>query len=541
MQSKRVCLILNPHAGKNFEELSGILAVFAAAGWKTDIALKEYGGHAMELARSAAEQGYDLIVAYGGDGTLNQVVNGVMNASTKNGRRSVVGIIPGGTANQWATELGIPADPVKAALLLVNSRVRSIDIGHLDVRALDYPDEASIQEAGKAQENHVAQNGATTRRRKLRTRPGAKHHFLLTAGLGIDAAVIGGVSKTLKYRVGRLAFGVAAAKKLPSEHAFPLRIAMKEKDERPEWEGQSVQVLLGNTRRYADVVELTPNAYIDDGVLDVCVITSGTPLKTVQQITSLLVRRKPADSTTEYFHGAHLSMTLPASVSIQLDGTAIPLKRLVRKSDLRALQDLDDPEQALLTYRFDALPRTLRVAIPRDYDGVLFARTGGRGPSHVPPEQADEQVGSQTDTTSASPSEQHQDDPEDETSQTVKALQTQELHPEERKVEEQEKGQQEQPERDATQPGNGRLISVISAVQVPGRKQCAIIAGITRSKGTGALKLVAVKVTHNSAISKADGQAGSLAFIHELQEGQEIVVEGKQSKRGVITARRVII
>ncbi len=537
MQSRRVCLIINPHAGKNFEELSGILAVFAAAGWKTDIALKEFGGHAMELARSAAEQGYDMIVAYGGDGTLNQVVNGVMNARTRQGRRNVVGIIPGGTANQWATELGIPADPVKAALLLVNSRVRSIDIGHLDVRALEYPGDASIQEAGKAQENHGERNGATPRRKKLMTRPGAKHHFLLTAGLGIDAAVIGGVSKTLKYRVGRLAFGVAAAKKLPNEHAFPLRIAVKEKDEAPEWEGQSVQVLLGNTRRYADVVELTPNAYIDDGVLDVCVITSGTPLTTVQQITSLLVRRKPADVTTEYFHCAHLTMTLPASVSVQLDGTAIPLKRLLKKSDLRALQDLDDPEQALLTYRFDALPRTLRVAIPRDYDGVLFARTGGRGPSHIPPEQAEEQKGSQTDSTSASEAEQKKDGLEDETSQTVKTLQTQELHPGERK----EKGQQEQPEQATTRSGDGRLISVISAVQVPGRKQCAIIAGITRSKGTGALKLVAVKVTHNRAISKADGQAGTFELIHELQEGQEIVVEGKQSKRGVISARRVII
>lgn len=531
MGRKRVCLIINPHAGKNFEELSGILAVFAAAGWKTDIALKEYGGHAMELARDAAEQGYDLIVAYGGDGTLNQVVNGVMNARTKQGRRSVVGIIPGGTANQWATELGIPADPVKAALLLVNSRVRNIDIGHLDVRGLEYPGEVSMQEAGKLQENHVAHDGASPRRKKLRTRPGAKHHFLLTAGLGIDAAVISGVSKTLKYRVGRLAFGVAAAKKLPGEHAFPLRIAMKEKDEAPEWEGQSVQVLLGNTRRYADVVELTPNAYIDDGVLDVCVITSGTPLTTVQQITSLLVRRKPADITTEYFHGAHLTMKLPASVSIQLDGTAIPLKRLLRKSDLRALQDLDDPEQALLTYRFDALPRTLRVAIPSDYDGVLFARTGGRGPSHVPPEQTDEKAGSQTDATSTSSYEKDKNSPEDETSQTLKVLQTQELH-----AEEQKKGErQEQPQHD------GRLISVISAVQVPGRKQCAILAGITRSKGTGALKLVAVKVTHNRAVSKADGQAGSFELIHELQEGQQIVVAGKQSKRGVITARRVII
>ncbi len=57
--------------------------------------LKEYGGQTMKLATKAAEEGYDLIVAYGGDGTLNQLVNGVMNAK---GQNSIVGLIPGGTA-----------------------------------------------------------------------------------------------------------------------------------------------------------------------------------------------------------------------------------------------------------------------------------------------------------------------------------------------------------------------------------------------------------------------------------------------------------
>jgi diacylglycerol kinase family enzyme len=570
MRRKRVCLIINPHAGKNFERLSGILTVFAAAGWKTELALKEYGGHAMELAKDAAERGYDLIVAYGGDGTLNQVVNGVMNARAKHGRRSVIGVVPGGTANQWATELGIPADPVKAALLLVNSRVRSIDIGHLDVLALDYASAPDITEQGENAEGaredgqgeqhgqqdqqdqleiSAAQYGTTPQHKKLRTQSGAKHHFLLTAGLGIDAAVIGGVSKTLKYRVGRLAFGVAAAKKQPSERAFPLRIAMKDRggkqdktdrdggheeheersnNGRPAWEGQSVQVLLGNTRRYADVVELTPNAYINDGVLDMCVITSGSPLATAQQIMSLLVRRKPADSTTEYFHGAHLTLTLPAAVSIQLDGSAVPLKRLLRKSDLRALQGLDDPEQALLTYRFDALPRALRVVIPRDYDGLLFEPESGRGPSHTAPEQTDEQRESQPQRESGSDNRENDTDQASQKHQTHEIQVTQVI-------------QETQSRQDVPLSGNGRVVSVISAVQVPGKQRCAIIAGMTPSKGTGALKVVAVKLTGKSAIQKADGQKGSVGLIKELQEGQQIVVEGRKSKRGVITARRVII
>ncbi len=95
MKCKRACLVINPRAGQNIAKLADVIAVLAAAGWKTDIAIKEYGGHSMELATKAAEEDYDLVIGYGGDGTLNNVVNGVMNVK---GQHSIVGVIPGGTA-----------------------------------------------------------------------------------------------------------------------------------------------------------------------------------------------------------------------------------------------------------------------------------------------------------------------------------------------------------------------------------------------------------------------------------------------------------
>src|SRR5436305_9660933 len=99
MHHQRVCLVINPRDGQNLSKLTGILAVFAAAGWHTDIVLKEYGGHTMELATNAATRGYDQVIAYGGDGTLNQVVNGLMNAKKYTSR---VGTIPDRTVNKWA-------------------------------------------------------------------------------------------------------------------------------------------------------------------------------------------------------------------------------------------------------------------------------------------------------------------------------------------------------------------------------------------------------------------------------------------------------
>src|SRR5581483_9845848 len=116
MHCKNVSLIINPRTGQNVAKLPDILAVLSAAGWKSQIALKEYGRQVMKLARTSARAGSDLVIAYGGDGTLNQVVNGVMSAKK---RRSIVGILPGGTANVWASEIGVPVDPVKSALTLV--------------------------------------------------------------------------------------------------------------------------------------------------------------------------------------------------------------------------------------------------------------------------------------------------------------------------------------------------------------------------------------------------------------------------------------
>jgi len=85
MKCKTAYLIVNPRSGQNFAKLSDILAVFSAAGWKTDVAVREFGGHTMKLATEGAEAGYDLVIGYGGDGTLNQVVNGVMGAKARRG------------------------------------------------------------------------------------------------------------------------------------------------------------------------------------------------------------------------------------------------------------------------------------------------------------------------------------------------------------------------------------------------------------------------------------------------------------------------
>lgn len=503
MQCKKASLIINPRAGENLAKITDILAVLSAAGWKTKIALKEYGGQTMELATKAAEDGYDLVIGYGGDGTLNQVVNGVMN---KKGQHNIVGLIPGGTANVWASEIGIPVDPVKASLTLINSGVRKVDVGYVELESLTFPATAGEDDE---QSSHapVNEKGKT---RKVKPTKKARHHFLLMAGLGIDAAVMGHVSKPLKYKFGPLAVGLSAAKEMSAPQLFPIEIRAggAARDNEVLWKGEAIQVVIGNTRKYADVVQMTPDAYIDDGVLDVTVITAGNPLSTMQQITSLLLRRKPDNMTTENFHGSHLSMSVPASVDLQLDGSAVKLKDYLSKADREALEQVD-AKQVMVNYRFDSLPKALRIAIPNTYDDALFEKDHHE--------------------TSADQTSQAQEQQEAEINMTH--------HNEKRSDEEQEKDL----EQVKMYLENGRKVKIIGATPNPEKKDTYIVAGEVTKEMTGEAKPVAVCIDDNTTIIKRTGEHVTTAIVHELQEGGFMVVEGKKSNRGVIRASRVVV
>jgi len=483
MKRKTAHLIINPLLGQNVEKLSDMLAVFSAAGWKTDIALKEFGGHTMQLATEAADDGYDLVIGYGGDGTLNEVVNGVM--ASRRGR-STVGVIPGGTTNVWATEIGLPEEPVKASLLLINSEGRRVDLGHVEADSRPYP-------------------RRTRERLKERLASGDRHHFLLMAGLGIDAAILRRVNKPLKEKIGAAAVALAAAKELPSQRAFPIEIrsAGAGGKEGVHWAGEALQVIIGNTRRYGNITEVTPDAYIDDGALDVCVITAGDPLTTIQQILSILLHREPGNGRSEYFQSAHFWISVPASVDLQLDGSRVKPEDCWAAPARKVPREAEDPE-AMVTYRFDAIPRALRLAIPSAYDGALFE------------DGADKEKARATE----------QERPDQDGAGAVQGL---------------GHSQHQSAEQIATLLASGRKVTVIGAGPNPERKGTFIVAGMTSDDETGESRPVAVRIDEDTTFVSRTGEPLPAGFAATLPEGAVIVVEGKQTKRGVIRAKRVAL
>jgi YegS/Rv2252/BmrU family lipid kinase len=499
MKRKRACVVINPHAGQNVTQIADLISILSAAGWSTEIVIKEYGGHSMELAARAAKANYDLVVGYGGDGTLNQVLNGVM---TSRDHSSIIGVIPGGTTNVWAAEIGVPDDPVHAALTLVNSEVRKIDVGHIEVQGISIP--------GTSQDDHEQQRkkkGEQKHKKEQKVPPRAKHHFMLMAGLGFDAAIMEHVSKSLKYRVGKLAVGLSILEELPKQHPFPVEICVSgtKYEEEKIWKGEAFQVIVGNTRRYANLVEMTPEAYLDSGLLDVCVITAGNTLRTIEEIASLVFRRRPDNRTNEHFRGTSITISVPASIDMQLDGSPTRLNDYLSKSDRKALKSAENAGQVMITYRFDAMPHTVQVAIPSTYDGALFEQSLAGEKFFVHSQK-------QKDISSA------------------KLIQ-------EQVAEEQIESQ----EQFATNLTHRHRVTVRGVASQPQKQHTYIIAGTVPHQMTGDTTPVALCVDESVSISRQSGEQVSIEMLQEMREGAVIIAEGKKSKYGVIRATRVVI
>lgn len=309
----RACLITNPRSGRGGVDLTEALTVLQANGWDVTVRQKLKGGMAEDLAREAAKQGYNVVVDCGGDGTLSEIINGVVGTDV------AVGTLPGGTANIWAHEMGISQQLRRAAMQLVTATRRRVDVGYVDV------------------------NG----------RHGT--WFLLMAGIGIDAAVMDRVNKKLKNRIGKLAIGLAAIEALPEVMVAPVQIDL----DGSHWQGRVAQIVVGNTRRYAGTASMTPLAYANDGQLDVCLITATTPLAGLRQLASLAFRGRTVPATTEVYRAASIVVRSPVVFPLETDGGVIDL-------------DEDDLTPDGVIYTFRPMAQGVSVLVPRTYQGDLF-------------------------------------------------------------------------------------------------------------------------------------------------------------------------
>ncbi|HZT95846.1 MAG TPA: diacylglycerol kinase family protein [Chloroflexota bacterium] len=258
------------HAFRREEEFSRALRVFRDAGWEIDLETTEHEGHATDLARTAARQGVDAVVAAGGDGTVNEVVQGLAHTQT------ALGCLPTGTVNVWSREAGFSPYIARAAAQLITAEPLRLDLGRL--------------------------NG---------------HFFLLMAGIGLDGEITAAVGNeaSKKRRLGVLPYLLRGAAILPSYRGTKIDLEIDGARTRRE----VVMVLISNTRLYGGVAHPTPDAVANDGALDVRVFPGRTAIDVVRHIMPFIQPRWfPGIGSTQRAHTVTIRADLP--LSVQLDG-----------------------------------------------------------------------------------------------------------------------------------------------------------------------------------------------------------------------------
>ena len=218
--SKHIHVVINPASGQDEPILNTLNDVLKEADVTWDVSITHAYGDAITQAREAAEAGADIVAGYGGDGTMMEVVSGVMGTGVP------MAVLPGGTGNIFSIELGIPTDLAAAVQLIVNedSQEQKIDVGQC-----------------------------------------GDNYFLLRVGAGFYAQRINMTSRELRDKYGKLSYFIASVQAIPETQHLTYRFTVD--GEVVKAKGYSCMIQnAGNMGKKG--VMLAPGISITDGMLD---------------------------------------------------------------------------------------------------------------------------------------------------------------------------------------------------------------------------------------------------------------------------------
>jgi diacylglycerol kinase (ATP) len=270
----RARLIYNPTSGKEAMRnvLADVLDILEQGGLETSCHMtKNIAGDATRAAADAAKEGFDYVIAAGGDGTVSEVVNGLASAS----RRPVLGIIPAGTSNDLARSLNIPRDIKAACRQIVKFQTVPLDLGEAD---------------GK--------------------------YFVNIAGCGRLTEITYEVPSKLKTMLGQLAYYVKGLEKLPMLR--PIHIEVEARDF--AYSGKVMLCLIANSNTVGGFEKLAPKARLDDGLLDVIIIKQVSLPHLIRLATAALRGEHIASDRVIYLQTDCLRVHSGDHVDLNFDG-----------------------------------------------------------------------------------------------------------------------------------------------------------------------------------------------------------------------------
>ena len=282
----RVVVIINPvsgpaRRGSADERVQVATRTLRGLGVSFEIRLTERAGHAHELALEAASSEAGLVIAWGGDGTMNEVARALVQRTEEaapNQKPPSLGIVPGGSGNGLARELRIPFDPAQAIERAVRARVRQVDAGELGERL-----------------------------------------FFNVAGVGLDAHVAALVSTLVNHR-GLLPYLRASARDLLRYTPIDYVITADDRS----FEVSALFVAVANSRQYGFGARIAPGASLDDGFLDVVVVEHRMLMGNLARLPFLFFGRVDRQKGVNTSRVRTVTIRSRDSMLFHVDGEAVP-------------------------------------------------------------------------------------------------------------------------------------------------------------------------------------------------------------------------
>lgn len=265
----RILFVLNPTSGtrSRLDATQLIRSHVDAVRFAADIVSTEYAGHATSLARQAARDGYQVVAAVGGDGTVNEVARGVL------GTRTALAIVPRGSGNGLARHLGVPLSIRRSLEVIQQMHVSSIDSGTI--------------------------NG---------------HPFFCTAGLGFDAHISAAFATSTRRGLG--AYVALIFREFQQYQPRKLTLFFNGRT----LERECFVLAFGNASQYGNNAHITPMADIRDGLLDLCLIPRLSMPAAFQTGIRLLTKQMASSRQATYYQADYVQVKVSENVMFHADG-----------------------------------------------------------------------------------------------------------------------------------------------------------------------------------------------------------------------------
>ncbi len=264
-------VIVNPDSNPRVlkRHLRPALRILRNAGFELSITFTKGPDQVEPVARKAADQGFDVIIAVGGDGTTNESINGII------GQNVVLGLLPIGGSNVLARELGYPMDLCDAARLITRRSRRKIDLGCINGR-----------------------------------------YFSMMASCGYDAYAISRTSLKVKRFLRRYAYLFAGIKDFLGYTPTEIEVVI----DNNKAIDKGTLVVIGNSHFYGGTHQMTPYAEIDDGFLDLCIYQGKTQIGLVRFALAMFSRQHLNMKNVKYYRVRRIEMRSSKKTMVQVDG-----------------------------------------------------------------------------------------------------------------------------------------------------------------------------------------------------------------------------